>query len=175
MEKKKNNKKNTLQTNSTYYNGISKPISSIKEESLMKEIDGILKSLSDGLKAVAKSVEAAAKQVETLSKSRTKKVKAPAQKKTTVRKPARKAPPKRKVVKEAPKSAAKKPVAKQAAKRVTAVDTVYNMISRSRKGVAVSDLKSKTGFNDKKVANIVYKLKQQGKIKSSAKGIYSKA
>lgn len=141
----------------------------------MKEIDVILKGLSDGLKAVAKSVEAAAKQVESLSKSRTKKVKTPAQKKAAVRKPAKKAAPKRKVVKAAPKSAAKKVVAKKAVKRVTAVDTIYNMIARSRKGVAVSDLKSKTGFNDKKVANIVYKLKQQGKIKSSTKGIYSKA
>lgn len=137
----------------------------------MKEIDVILKSLSDGLKAVAKSVEAAAKQVETLSKSRTKKTKTPANKKTAVRKPVRKAAPKRKAAKAAPKKAAKKP----ASKRVTAVDTIYTMISRSRKGVAVADLKSKTGFNDKKVANIVYKLKQQGKIKSVAKGVYSKS
>jgi len=137
----------------------------------MKEIDGILKSLSDGLKAVAKSVEAAAKQVESLSKTRAKKVKAPVAKKAAVRKPVRKAAPKRKVVKAAPKRAAKKP----AAKRVTAVDTVYTIISRSRKGVEVSALKTKTGFNDKKIANIVYKLKQQGKVKSAAKGVYSKA
>lgn len=125
----------------------------------MKEIDKILKGLSDGLKAVAKSAEAAAKQVEMLSKAKGKKTGAKTTPTAIRRKTVRKAAPKR----TAPKKT----------KRVTAVDTVYDIISRSRKGVSVADLKSKTGFDDKKVANIVYKLKQQGKIKSSAKGVYS--
>ncbi len=147
----------------------------------MKEIDMILKSLSDGLKAVAKSVEAAAKQVESLSKTRTKKATAPAAKKVVKRKPAAK-PAAKKTAKKpvarktaAKKPVAKKPVVKKTAKRVTAVDTVFTCISQSRKGVSVTEIKTKTGFNDKKIANIVYKLKQQGKIASAAKGIYKKA
>jgi hypothetical protein len=33
----------------------------------------------------------------------------------------------------------------------------------------------KTGFDQKKTYNIVYKLKKQGKIKSAGKGVYVKA
>jgi len=33
----------------------------------------------------------------------------------------------------------------------------------------------KTGFNEKKIRNIVYKLKKQGKIMAKEKGIYVKA
>ena len=134
----------------------------------MKEIDIVLKSLSDGLKAIAKSMASVAKQVDALttSKPKTKTArKAPARKKTTARKPAVKAAaPKRRVVKKAP-----------AKKRVTAVDTILTMISRSKKGISVATLKNKTDFNDKKIANIVYKLKKQGKIKSASKGLYVKA
>jgi hypothetical protein len=33
----------------------------------------------------------------------------------------------------------------------------------------------KTGYNQKKVANLVFKLRKQGKIKSVVKGVYVKA
>ena len=39
-------------------------------------------------------------------------------------------------------------------------------------GVDTAELKKKTGFNDKKIHNIVYKLKKQKRIKSLRKGIY---
>lgn len=70
----------------------------------------------------------------------------------------------------APKKAPKAPKAK----KETAADAVYRIIRRSRKGVNTSVLKEKTGFDDKKVQNIVYKLKKQNKIKSERKGIYVK-
>jgi len=68
----------------------------------------------------------------------------------------------------------KKPAAKKPAK-LTAVDTVLAIIRRSRKGVDTATLKKKTGFIDYKIHNIVYKLKQQGKIKSVGRGVYLKA
>jgi hypothetical protein len=58
---------------------------------------------------------------------------------------------------------------------LTAFDTVVNIIRRSKKGVNMDQLKAKTGFNDKKIANILYKGKRLGKIRSEQKGIYVKA
>ena len=61
------------------------------------------------------------------------------------------------------------------AKGKTAYDTVLEVINRSKKGVSTDQLKSKTRFNDKKIANIIYKGRKQGKIKSVQKGVYIKA
>jgi len=142
----------------------------------MKEIDVVLKSLSDGLKAIAKSMAAVANQVDALTSSKPEQKsarKTAARKKAPARKPAsRKTAAKAKAVKKAPAGAAKKAATP---KRVTAVDTILTIIGRSKKGVSVATLKAKTKFNDKKIANIVYKLKKQGKIKSAAKGLYIKS
>ena len=81
----------------------------------------------------------------------------------------------------APKPATKpvkKTVAKKASKKPaqpTAVDTVYKAIARLKKGADMAKLKQKTGFDNKKIHNLVYKLKKQGMIKSLGKGIYVKA
>jgi hypothetical protein len=34
--------------------------------------------------------------------------------------------------------------------------------------------KQKTGYDNKKIHNLVYKLKKQGRIKSEIKGVYEK-
>ena len=70
---------------------------------------------------------------------------------------------------------AKKAVPKKPAKEVTAYATFLSIINRTKKGVSVEQLVSKTGFNQKKIANLVYKAKSQGKIKSAGKGAYVKA
>jgi hypothetical protein len=124
----------------------------------MKEVQNLLKLVADGLKTLAQGVEAIADKVDEASKAKNKKApKAPAQK---------------------PTAEAKKPPAKAAPKKTarpeTAVDTVMTIIGRSTKGVSTAEIKSKTGFNQKKVANIVYKLKKQKKIKSIDKGVYVK-
>jgi hypothetical protein len=85
-------------------------------------------------------------------------------------------PAKAKAVKKAPaKKAAPKKVAPKKAKPATAVDTVLAIINRSKKGVGMAALMEKTGYNQKKIANLVFKLRKQGKIKSVAKGVYVKA
>jgi len=58
---------------------------------------------------------------------------------------------------------------------VSATDTVLGFIKRSKKGVGTGALVEKTGFNEKKIRNIFYKLKKQGKIMAKEKGIYVKA
>ena len=63
-----------------------------------------------------------------------------------------------------------KTVAKKAVK-LTATDTVLNIIKRYKKGVGIPILKTKSGFNDKKVRNIVQKAFKEGKIKRVDKGI----
>jgi predicted Rossmann fold nucleotide-binding protein DprA/Smf involved in DNA uptake len=72
--------------------------------------------------------------------------------------------------------AAKKPTAKKApakrAARLTATDQVLGIIKRSKKGVDASTLVKKTGFNAKKIQNILFRTHKQGKIKRTGKGVY---
>ena len=63
---------------------------------------------------------------------------------------------------------------KQAAKQPTAADTVYKVIARHKKGANMATINQKTGYDNKKIHNLVYKLKKQGKIKSQTKGVYVK-
>jgi len=122
----------------------------------MKEIDVFLKTVVEGMKAMSQGIEALAEKLDTIAKSRVDKVKA---------KSARKAP-----------SKPKKSVAKKAApkKPITAAETVLKIISRSKKGVSPATISEKTGFAPKKVHNIVFKLKKQGKIRSVGRGLYLK-
>ena len=125
----------------------------------MKDIDVLLKNVVDGLKAMAQGIEVLAEKLDTIAKTRLDE-----KAKTEVKaKPARKAPAK----------PFKKPVAKKE-KPATAADTVLGIINRSKKGVEIAALVEKTGFEPKKIHNIVYKLKKQGKIKSEEKGVYLK-
>ncbi len=73
------------------------------------------------------------------------------------------------------KKTAGKNVSKKTAKQPTAADTVYKLIARYKKGANMATIKQKTGYDDKKIHNLVYKLKKQGKIKSETKGVYVKA
>ena len=135
----------------------------------MKELDVFLKTVVEGMKTMAQGIEVLAEKLETIAKSRvdvTPKRKAKA-------KPARKAPAKSSKKKAAQK-APKKAVSKKT-KPPTAVDTVLAIINRSKKGVNTATLMKKTGYDQKKIANLVYKLKNQGKIKSVNKGLYLKA
>jgi ElaB/YqjD/DUF883 family membrane-anchored ribosome-binding protein len=136
-------------------------------KNLKRDLDGINKDLKTLAKKVDKMIAAVGK----LEKPKAKAVKAKPAKKTPVKvKPAKKTPVKAKPVK---KSVAKKTTAKKTVK-LTAADTVFNCIKRFKKGVDTSGLKERTGFKDHKIHNIVYKLKNEGKIKSAGRGLYVK-
>jgi putative endonuclease len=81
-----------------------------------------------------------------------------------------------KVAKKAPAKAAKKaPVKKAPAKKaakLTATDQVLGIIKRSKTGINIKTLMDKTGFNNKKVTNILQRTYKQGKIKRVGKGVY---
>ena len=123
----------------------------------MKEIDVFLKTVVEGMKATAQGIETLADKLNTIAKSRfDDKVQA---------KSARKSPAKPK------RSACKKAAPKGP---ITAAETVLKIIRRSRKGVSPATISEKTGFAPKKVHNIVFKLKKQGKIRSVGRGLYLK-
>ncbi|MBN2126250.1 MAG: hypothetical protein JW821_18265 [Deltaproteobacteria bacterium] len=54
----------------------------------------------------------------------------------------------------------------------TAMDQVLAIVKRSKKGVTTTQIKNKTGFNDKKIWNAINRLKMQDMIKSERKGVY---
>lgn len=55
----------------------------------------------------------------------------------------------------------------------TATDQVLSVINKSKKGVDVGTLKKKTGFNEKKIRNILFRIHKEGKIQRIGKGIYT--
>ena len=116
-----------------------------------------MKNLKKSLQSVNKDLNALSKKVDKIIVAASK-----LEKPKTVKKKAVK------------KVAVKKPAAKKAVK-LTAADTMFAVINRSKKGVGVAELMKKTEFDLKKTYNIIYKLKSQGKIKSVEKGVYKKA
>ena len=75
-----------------------------------------------------------------------------------------KAKPGRKISK--PKVATKK------ATQPTDTDKVLKILKRSKKGVNVKALMNKTGFNEKKIWNIIYRGTKSGKINKVERGLY---
>jgi len=127
-----------------------------------------MKNLKKDLKVVNKELKTLMKKTESLMKAVDKIEKAQATK--TVAKPARKGAVK--LTRSVKKTVAKKPVKK--AEQPTAYDTLLGFINKSKKGLSIEQLMTKTGFNNKKIANLVYKGKKQGKVKSVGKGVYGK-
>ncbi len=125
------------------------------------------KNLKKDLQAVNKELKALSKKVEIVIASVDKLEKA----KAVRAKPVKKVAVKPKTVK---RVAVKKPAAKKTT-QLSAVDTALRFITRSKKGIDTATLMKKTGFDQKKVYNIIYKLNQLGKIKSVVKGVYLKA
>ena len=119
--------------------------------------------LKRDLQAVKKDIVALQKKMEKLLKAYERPQKAKAVKKT-----------KPKVVKAKPKRAVKvrKSNRSKKAPAITATEQVLKIVRRSRKGVDVPLLKAKTGFDDKKVRNIVFRASKEGKIKKIGRGIY---
>jgi len=115
---------------------------------MMKQLEKDLKAVAEDLKRLTQKTEKMIKQLE-------KPGKAQAAKK-----------PKAKAVK---KAAAKKPA------KVSAGETVLAIIKRSRKGIDKATLTKKTGLKDSNIRTILYRLGNQGKIKTEGKGLYVKA
>ena len=132
---------------------------------LTKEENKMTRNLKKDLQTVNKELKVLVKKTESLLKTVDKLDKPKAAKKPKAKPAKTKAP-------------MKAPVKKAAVKKVvpvTTADAVLAIINRSKKGVNSETLVKKTGYNQKKISNLVYKLRKQGKIKSPEKGIYVKA
>ena len=55
---------------------------------------------------------------------------------------------------------------------LTAVDIVLDTIKQSRQGLGFVEIQAKTGFEEKKIRNIIFRLNKTGKIKRQRRGIY---
>ncbi|MGD9331504.1 MAG: hypothetical protein PVJ53_09335 [Desulfobacterales bacterium] len=55
---------------------------------------------------------------------------------------------------------------------LTALDTVFTIIKRARDGSSFKDIQTKTGFDDKKIRNVIFRLHKMGKIKRKSRGVY---
>jgi predicted HTH transcriptional regulator len=136
----------------------------------MKQVKKDVQAVLKGLKALTQKAEKLGKKLDKLGKATVPKKAKP----KVTRKPKAKA-----------KAAAVKPRrAKAAAKKVqprpkrstkSAADTVYEIVSNTKTGVTTAQIKEKTGFNNQKIRDNIYKLRKRGLIKSEQKGSYVKA
>ena len=55
---------------------------------------------------------------------------------------------------------------------LTAVDIVLDTIKRSKQGIDFAKIQAKTGFDEKKIRNIIFRLNKTTKIKRKSRGIY---
>jgi predicted Rossmann fold nucleotide-binding protein DprA/Smf involved in DNA uptake len=132
--------------------------------------------LQDQLKNVSKTLTSLSRQLESISK---KIAKVPAAKSPAKQKAVSKAKAKTKTKAKAAtkKRVASKPAASKAiaAKGKTVLESVYDVIRRSRNGASIAKLKDKTGLEARQLSNALYKLSRRGRIEARSRGVYIKA
>lgn len=125
-----------------------------------------MNKLQAQLKTISKSFVSLSRQVDKISKQLNK-LQAP--KATAAAKKTKTTAAKAKKV-----SVKKKPVKKKTAKQMTALETVLDVIKRSRKGATIAVLKEKTGLVSRQLSNALYKLAKKGQIIAKERGVYIK-
>lgn len=54
----------------------------------------------------------------------------------------------------------------------TAMQQVLQVVQGLKQGAGFADIKSKTGFDDKKIRNVIYRLTKLQKIERKSRGVY---
>ncbi len=126
-----------------------------------------MKKMKDQLKSISKSLVSLSKQVDRLTKQVDKLQ--PAKKAAPKKAVKKKAAPKRKPA--VRRKAAKRPAA---GKSATVLDSVFNVIKRSRNGVSIAALKAKTKLDSRQLSNALYKLSKKGQVRAKSRGVYVK-
>ncbi len=147
----------------------------------MANLKSDLAAVTRTLKQLTKKTEQLAKQVDKLSKPKAaKKPKAKKAKKAVKAKAKRRAVAKKRVApkkKVTPKKrvAPKKRAAAKRAPKKSASEAILSIMmqSKSKKGVATALLQKKTGFNNQKIRDNIYKLTKRHKIKRVGRGVYT--
>jgi hypothetical protein len=117
-----------------------------------------MKKLQDQLSEVSRTLSGLYKKVNKLSRQIGKLDSTPRAKSKRGRKPGRKAPA----------GAAR-------VRQDTVLDSVYGAIKRSRSGISIAQLKSKTTLGDRQLSNALYKLTKKGMVYAKARGVYVKS
>jgi biotin operon repressor len=120
----------------------------------------VLQSIEKGLEGLAKRTKDMQTLLDNLEEALA--VEQPQERRAAKRKPVRRAPAKKRSVRKKPAKA-------------TGTDVVLTIIGKSKRGVSTAQIKAKTGYSERKIWDIVNRLKKQGKIKSEKKGTYMKA
>ncbi len=130
----------------------------------------VLESMSGTFKALSRETEELMKRQDRLKKSKVAQKSAKKGKKR--QRPKIKAKPKiRPKIKPKAKVRPRKTAVRKA-RPLSASAEVLKIIRRHKKGVGITKLKERTGFDDIKVRNIVSKAYKEGKIKRAGRGIY---
>jgi len=119
----------------------------VRRIEIMKGMRKDLQSVIKGLKSLVKKTERIERELDKLPIARARKGRPPA---TTVRegrKPGRRA-------------------------GGTAMDAVYKIIEKSKRGATTTNIREKTGLDEKQIWNAINRLKTQKKIKSARRGVY---
>ncbi|MBW2450067.1 MAG: hypothetical protein JRE92_06565 [Deltaproteobacteria bacterium] len=101
--------------------------------------------------------------------------KTPAKKQANQRSPETSAPKNRvkpAAIKARAKTSVKKATTKRKIAELTDTAQLLDIIKRSKRGLNVATLRQKTGFDEKKIRNIIYKANKEGKIRRAGRGIY---
>ena len=134
----------------------------------MRELETFFKTVGEGLRTLAQGVNAIAEKLEGLADVGN----------GQRSKPGTKPKPDRKAKAETPKAKTAgrraKKTTPQGKKGTAASDIVCEIFDSAKGPVDLAILVEKTGFEKKKLHNILYKLKSQGKVKSVSKGVYAK-
>jgi ribosomal protein S25 len=150
---------------------------------MMKNNDLFLKSISEGLKALARGIEEVATGLENFQQQDADEKGAPEPPpeteraseggKTagaTVSKPA--AAKKKTAGK---KTGGKKKGARKPSPKISSTDAVLKELKKAPEGLDPSTLAQKTGFTVRTIHNAISKLKEEGKIESVKRGVYTAA
>lgn len=161
----------------------------------MKEYEDVAKAISIGMKALAKFIETAADQLQEHIKTQpgNKEAQQSPQKKPEAKQTIKKETPERSEKsapateaekapeKKSPKPKAKAKVAKKTrsskkkSKKPSDTEVVYLHIQAAQKAVHIDEIHMATGFDKKKLHNILHRLKKTGKIKNTEKAVYTAA
>ena len=57
----------------------------------------------------------------------------------------------------------------------TVLDSVFDVVRRSRNGATIAKLKEKTGLSPRQLSNALYKLTKKGLVHTQSRGVYVKS
>ena len=77
-----------------------------------------------------------------------------------------------KLIKTSPQRSRRAAAKNDPASPTSATDRVLDLIKRTPNGVTITQIREQTGYDDKKLRNIIYRLNQMGKISRISRGSY---